>query len=256
MITGFGAQLYTVREFTKTPTDIEKTFEKVAEIGYKSLQISALGEIEAIKLAEIAKKVGLVIALSHTAPQKLRENLKQVMADHDVLGCKIVGIGAIPQEYKTGRDGFENFVRDYAPIGKELAANGFTFAYHNHAFDFMKFDGVTGMDIMLQNTSESSFKLTADIYWLQAAGIDPVGFIRKNGNRITVLHLKDMAATFENKSEMAELGNGNLDLAAIIGEAKRQNIEWYMVEQDICKGDPFDALKTSYEFIKKSGLLV
>lgn len=258
MITGFGAQLYTVRDYTKTPADIARTFEKVAGIGYKSVQISALGEIQAVRLAEIAKKTGLVIALSHTPPQDLRRDLARVMADHETFGCEIVGLGAIPEEYKTGRDGFERFVRDFAPIAKELAKNGFTFAYHNHAFDFVKFDGsdggITGMDIMLRNTDDA-FKLTADVYWLQAAGIDPAGFIRKNGSRIAALHLKDMAATFENKSEMAELGNGNLDLAAIIGAAKQADIPWYMVEQDICKGDPFDALKTSYAYIEKSGLL-
>ena len=121
MITGFGAQLYTVREFTKTPADIEKTFEKVAAIGYKSVQISALGEIEAASLAEIVKKTGLVIALSHTPPQKLRENLAQVMTDHETLGCKIVGLGAMPQEYKNGAEGVKQFIRDFAPIGKELA---------------------------------------------------------------------------------------------------------------------------------------
>jgi len=255
MITGFGAQLYTVREFTKTPADIEKTFRKVTEIGYKSVQISALGEIEANRLAEIAKNTGLVIALSHTPPQKLRENLSQVTSDHETMGCKIVGLAAMPTEYKTGQEGVENFLRDFSPIAKELSQNGFTFAYHNHAFEFVKSGGSTLMDILLQNTDADWFKLIADVYWLQAAGVDPAGFIRKNGNRIAALHLKDMAATYENKSEMAELGNGNLDFAYIIHEAKQANIPWYMVEQDTCKGDPFDALQISYQYMKNSELL-
>jgi len=255
MITGFGAQLYTVRDFTKTPADIEKTFHKVAGIGYKSVQISALGEIEAKQLDEIAKKTGLAIALSHTPPQKLRENIAGVMEDHRTIGCKIVGIGAMPAEYKTGESGVKNFLRDFSPIAKELSQNGFTFAYHNHAFDFVKNNGVTLMDIMLQNTEADWFKLIADVFWLQAGGIDPVGFIRKNGSRIAALHLKDMAATYENKSEMAELGNGNLDLAGIIGAAKQAKIPWYMVEQDTCKGDPFDALRVSYQYMEKTRLL-
>ena len=255
MITGFGAQLYTVRDFTKTPADIENTFEKVAAIGYKSVQISALGEIEAVRLAKIAKRTGLLIALSHTPPQKLRENLAGVMADHDTLGCKIVGLGSMPVEYKTGAEGVKNFLRDFSPIAKELSHNGFTFAYHNHAFDFVKCNGNTLMDIMVQNTGADWFKLIADIYWLQAAGVDPAGFIRKNADRVAVLHLKDMAATYENKSEMAELGNGNLDLAGIIREAKQAGVPWYMVEQDTCTGDPFDALKASLDYIKNTGLL-
>jgi len=185
MITGFGAQLYTVRDFTKTPADIEKTFERVAAIGYKSVQISAIGEIEAKRLAEIAQKTGLVIALSHTPPQKLRENLAQVMADHETFGCNIVGLGGMPNEYKTGAEGIRQFIQDFAPIGKELEKNGFVFAYHNHAFEFVKSGegSKTCMDVMLQSADTEWLKLTADIYWLQVAGINPASFIRQNGSQ-------------------------------------------------------------------------
>ena len=35
-----GAQLYTLHDFTKTLEDFEETLKKVAEIGYKEVQIS------------------------------------------------------------------------------------------------------------------------------------------------------------------------------------------------------------------------
>ena len=44
--TVLAAQLYTVREFTKTPEGVAETFKKVRQIGYKAVQISAFGPID------------------------------------------------------------------------------------------------------------------------------------------------------------------------------------------------------------------
>ena len=38
-----AVQLYTLREFTKTPTDIASTLARVAKLGYRAVQASALG---------------------------------------------------------------------------------------------------------------------------------------------------------------------------------------------------------------------
>ena len=35
-----GAQLYTVRDFTKTTDDFAETLKKVADIGYRTVQVS------------------------------------------------------------------------------------------------------------------------------------------------------------------------------------------------------------------------
>ena len=46
MSTQLAAQLYTVREFTKTPADIAQTVKKVKQLDYEAVQCSALGTIE------------------------------------------------------------------------------------------------------------------------------------------------------------------------------------------------------------------
>ena len=43
-----GAQLYTLREYTKTPADIAKTFARVKKMGYNGVQCSALGPIDPV----------------------------------------------------------------------------------------------------------------------------------------------------------------------------------------------------------------
>ena len=51
-----GAQLYTVREFTKTLSGFSETLKKVADIGYRTVQVSGTCAFEAEWLAEQLKK--------------------------------------------------------------------------------------------------------------------------------------------------------------------------------------------------------
>ena len=52
-------------------------------------------------------------------------------------------------------------------------------------------------------------------------------------------------------SDYAEIGNGNLDIKNIITEAKNSGCQWYVVEQDECKGDPFTSIEISYNNLLK-----
>lgn len=255
MIKKLGAQLYTVRDFAKTPEQIADTLEKVAAMGYRSVQVSGIGQIDPEKLAALAAKNNLDIALTHTSEQRLLGGLDAVMAEHRLLGCDIVGLGAMPQRYRgNGAAGIERFISDFTPVADRLAAAGFTFAYHNHAFEFVKYDGVTAMDMIIEKMSCPGFAITFDTYWAQFAGIDPVDFIDKNGALIAALHLKDMIPNEDNTNRMAEVGNGNLDWRRIIAASERQRVKWYMVEQDVTPADPFDSLRQSIDYLKNNAL--
>ena len=45
-----AAQLYTLRDYTKTPADIAQTLKKVKALGYDAVQLSALGPIDPVEL--------------------------------------------------------------------------------------------------------------------------------------------------------------------------------------------------------------
>ena len=77
MDTGIAVQLYTLREFTKTPADIARTLKKVREIGYRAVQCSALGPIEPRELRAILDQEGLFCCATHTAFDKVRDLLKE-----------------------------------------------------------------------------------------------------------------------------------------------------------------------------------
>jgi glucuronate isomerase len=93
-----GAQLYTLRELDKTPEMLAQTLARVAEIGYKSVQVSGTCSYEAEWLNEQLKKNGLVCALTHFNPDRIKDNPDETVAFHNRFGCKNIGIGSVPAD--------------------------------------------------------------------------------------------------------------------------------------------------------------
>ena len=72
-----AAQLYTVREFTKTPADIAETIRKVAAIGYEAVQLSALGEHDPAEVRKVCDGEGVTICATHTSYAMMRDERRR-----------------------------------------------------------------------------------------------------------------------------------------------------------------------------------
>lgn len=245
-----GAQLYTVREYTQTAEAMEETFQKLKDIGYQTIQLSAVGPVPAEQVKLLCEKYSLEPVCTHKGAKNYLENLEETIAYHKTIGCNVAGLGAMPGEYPRTAEGMRKFIKDFTPAAAALKEAGLSFAYHNHAFEFIKDNGKFLMDILLE---ESDFDLILDVYWLSFAGINPVDFILKAGPRAKIIHFKDLAVTQQNTVEMAEVMEGNLNWDKIIAACEEAGCLAAMVEQDICKGDPFDSLKISYNNLKTKG---
>jgi sugar phosphate isomerase/epimerase len=245
-----AAQLYTLRDHIRTPDEVATTFARVRALGYRSVQVSGMGPIAPERLREIAAANDLSICVTHTAFDRLLHDLDAVMADHRLWGCRFVGLGAMPDAYRGSLEGARRFVADIAPVARRLAAEGFRFVYHNHHFEFEKFDGVSSMDVLFQETDPRDFGFLMDTYWVQFAGHDPLKWIRKFAGRMDVIHLKDVMV-HKGETVYGEVGSGNLDWDAIVAACRETGVTWYAVEQDDCPGDPFDSLAKSLRFLQK-----
>lgn len=248
MIKKLGAQLYTVRDFCKTPEDIRKTFHKIKELGYKSVQASAMGPIDAKELMGISQEAGLPIVCTHTPYPRLQNDLDNVIREHKIYGCDYIGVGAMPNEYRTDAKAVSSFITEINKIADEISAAGLRFGYHNHSFEFRKLDGRRIFDMLIEDTDPKKVSFILDTYWIQHGGGDVVKWIKNMKGRLFMLHLKDMAVN-ENGPYITEIYEGNLNFADIIAEAKSIGVEWLLVEQDTCPGDPFESLKISYDNI-------
>ena len=246
-----GAQLYTVRDFTKNKEDFEETVKRISDIGYKSVQISAVGNIAPEIMREICQKYNIEIACTHKSYDDYTERLDEMIDFHKRLGCSIAGLGYMNTEAKTVNS-LKPFIEKLNIISEKMADAGISFAYHNHHIEFEKLsDGTTIMDYM---TEHGNFDFIVDVYWLAFSGINPADFIKKLGNRAIVIHYKDLA--IKNGTQIiSEIGKGNLDWDSIIKASEEAGSKWAMVEQDTCSGNPFDSLEISYKYLTQKGFI-
>ncbi len=247
-----AAQLYTLREFTRTPEAIRGTLIKLGQMGYKAVQLSALGPISPVELKEIADGEGLEIAATHVGYDEICQRPQKVIEEHQLWDCRHVAIGSLPQEFH-GMEGFGRFAREASEAVRPLIDAGLTFSYHNHSFELEKFGARTGLDIIYEESDPRVVSAEIDTYWIQHGGANPVSWLRRLKGRMHVVHLKDMAMRGREQL-FAEVGEGNLEWPEILKMCKQAEVEWYIVEQDVCQRDPFESLEISLHNLYRMGL--
>ncbi len=250
--TQIAAQMYTLRDFAKTPADLAKTLKKVKSIGYDVVQISGICAIEYSELKKMLDDTGLKVCATHIPYNRMKDEPEKVIEEHYIIECKYPAIGGLPSEFRN-KEGYAKFAKEATQVGKRLADGGIFFGYHNHSFELERFGDRTGLHILYEDSDPRYFKAEIDTYWIQHGGGDPAAWIEKLSGRIPLLHLKDMAVQ-GNDPIMAEVGEGNLNWPRILEASKKAGVEWYIVEQDICQRDPFDSLKISLENMQCWGL--
>ena len=248
---GIGAQLFTVRENTKTLEEVAKTFHRVREIGYQAVQISAFGPMNAENVGKLAKRNDLKIVATHFNWSEFLNEIDQVIASHEAWDCSHSAIGGLPKEYFT-EDGLNQFIKELPPITEKLNSHGIDFSYHNHSHELFRYGRTTWLKKLYQSIPSNILKAELDLYWLTAGGADPAQWISDIGKRQPLIHFKDMCVLHDRTQRFAEVGEGNLNWDRILKACKKVNVEWALIEQDETYGkDPFKCLARSFQNIKK-----
>ena len=243
-----GAQLYTVREFCKTPEDVAKTLERVAAMGYTAVQASGICAVDPVWFKEQLDKNGLICPLTHTKVDLLTEKTDAVIKAHEVIGADYIGLGW--RKLQNG-EGYEGFEKIFLPVMKKIADAGKLFMYHNHGHEFETYEGTVILDTMAHRIPASLMGFTLDTYWVKAGGCDPVEYINKLSGRLDCVHFKDMGE----EKRMEWVGNGSLDFEKIVAACESAGTKYAFVEQDNCNGeDPFECLEKSCKYLKSLGL--
>ena len=109
----------------------------MADIGYRTVQVSATCAFEAAWLAEQLAANGLSCAVTHTPPQRIAKETDAVIRAHQTFGCRYIGIGMAPGGMDRA-DWYEAFARDFRPRRGGIAASGALMMYHNHNLEFAR----------------------------------------------------------------------------------------------------------------------
>jgi sugar phosphate isomerase/epimerase len=248
-----GVQLYTVREYLKDEKGIETSLKRIKEIGYDMIQLSGLGPCDIDKLAGWVKEIGLEVSGGHDPWERVSEpaELKKLIVEYKKLGASHVGIGMKPGVFPNDYDGYTGFIKKVNEICKQVADEGLSFGYHNHEFEFEKFNGIRAIDRMIEECPSLYFIL--DVFWVQAGGRNPCEYVDKLKGRIKIAHFKDYRVSGRTR-QFAEIGEGNLEWDKIIPLCEKNGVPCAVIEQDAdFLVDPFQSLALSRKFLLEGG---
>lgn len=247
-----GAQLYTIRLYTQTVRDFERAMKKLADIGYRYVQLSAIGsEVKPEIAREICDRLGIRIVLTHSDVNRILNDTERLIEEHRVMGCNYIGLGSMPDRYRT-EEWIGNFVEDFKEPAKKMKEAGMLLMYHNHAFEFEKVNGRYLLDVLLDGFAPDELGFTLDTYWVQTAGGDVCQWIERLKDRIPCVHLKDRGIVGK-EAVMAPVMEGNMNFPAIMKALENTSCEYALVEQDTCYESPFVCLEKSYRNLKALG---
>jgi len=243
-----------------------ETMKKLRELGYGAVEVSQIPMTEenVAELKRASKDFDIKIA-AMSAPlepmlpgapgETLTADFDKIVNDCKTLNCNFLRIGMLPLTVMGDKDKIMAFIERAEAMAHRLAEHGIELYYHTHHIEFQKYDGEYLLDMIKNNTTKLGFEL--DVHWIQRAGVNPVEFIKEYKGRISLLHLKDMGKFFEkftNLIEFAEVGEGNLDMTAIIEAGLESGVQYFLIEQDDTYGrDPFDCLKISADNLRELG---
>lgn len=282
-----GVQMSTIAPNKMPKFDAYESMARLAEIGYRCIEISQVPmtkeNVAGFRRAidELGFRVSSISAMVAPNPMMPSEALcnpddfKKMVEDARSLDCNLMRIGAMPVEARFSYEAALDFAKQADEYACMLKEEGIDLYYHNHHFEFTRFDGKYLLDIIRDNTRQMGFEL--DTHWIYRGGEDPVKFIQRYAGRIRLLHLKDYRigrmkapeegldfttregmmkayAAMGNIVEFAEVGEGSLDMPGCIQAGLEGGSEYFLVEQDLTYGrDPFESLKISHDNLVKMG---
>ena len=251
-----GVQLYSVRDAVSK--NLEGALERLADLGYKNLEIFGYNGTffgkSASEFNAILKKTGLTVISSHhttgiamKGKGTLTDGWDKAIEDINAIGGKYMVCAFLFPNERTP-EMYKSVPELLNKSGTATKAAGIQFAYHNHDFEFDKLGDTTAYDFILTNTDKDLVKMEMDLYWISKTGQDPVKYFEKYPKRFALWHVKDMAA---GTKDITEVGNGTIDFDRIFAARETAGMKYWFVEQDVSKGDIFESLTASKNYLAK-----
>lgn len=231
-----GLNLFSIRNLIKTEDDFRTTLISLKEGGYTFVQLSGC-PLEYPTVKKVVEEVGMPVKLTHSPLARLKNDLDNLLKDHESIGCTYVGLGAYVPEVYIDKDTFRREIDEMEKIAQRIESAGFKFFHHNHHYEFIKHDEKTGYDYIIENAPHIHFIF--DTYWAQYGGVDVREYMKKLKGRMECVHLKDYGLVQDETATEVKIiprfvpvGNGNMNFKTLVPEMQKLGTEYFIVEQD------------------------
>jgi len=274
-----GLQLWSVRNALNM--DFAGTLEKIAEIGYKDLQINSSkvtpngmifgNGVRAVEVRKYLDRFGLRTPSVHFVPTA-DMRLESIVEDVKVLGADTI---ACAIWFWSSKQEVLDWISVFNQYGETLKKSGIQLYYHNHFHEFQVFEDKSIYEMAMDGLDKDLIKFEFDTYWSVRGGQDPIYWMKKLGKRCDLIHQKDMPATtkpiilFEkfgydsvinidtmwatqDAGHFTEVSEGVLNIPLYIESIRKYNQAKYIfIEQDMTSKTEFESIEVSLKSMTK-----
>jgi sugar phosphate isomerase/epimerase len=251
----YGVQLYMLRR--QAATDLPGVFRTIHDAGFPQVELYPIAyRYKAAELRKMMADAGIGAVSGHFDYAGLEEKLDYAKE----LGLTYMVCPMLPKEQWSSLAGFRKAAELFNRVGEGAKQRGMQFVFHNHCYEFKPTEGSTGFAELLEHTDPALVKLELDMYWLTQAGQDPAKVLREQAGRAVLFHMKDRVAAAPTGYDMdaanyfAEIGQGTIDWAGLLRQAKAQGIKYAFVDQDETKLTIPESLQVSGGYLRKLGV--
>ncbi|TWF80948.1 sugar phosphate isomerase/epimerase [Pseudonocardia hierapolitana] len=253
-MTSLSVQLYTLRELLVE--DLPGTLDRLAGLG--------LAQVEPFRLTDFAAQLGPALAASGLTAPTAHQHVVGTGAEEEIFAAAAaLGVGTvfdprIDRERFESADGVAAVADDLNAAAAVAARHGVRVGYHNHAQELeivlyptegMRRDGTTALELLASHLDDAVV-LEVDTYWAAVGGQDPVELLKRLGDRVTAVHVKDGPAT-PDPLDQVPVGQGDLPVREILAAAPHA---LRVVELDDTRGDRFQAVADSVAWLRAEEL--
>ncbi|MCS7478603.1 sugar phosphate isomerase/epimerase family protein [Umezawaea endophytica] len=235
-----SVQLYSVRgAFAADPND---TLGRLAAIGFTLVEPYGVLE-NAESLRTLLPEHGLSAPTAHAR----LVGVEQAPVFAVAAEC---GIGVVIDPY-IGEEKWQD-ASDVAATAKALneaaavaAEHGVRVGYHNHWWELeSRIDGRSAFEV-LADQLDPAIVLEVDTYWATAGGEDAPALLRRLGERVVAIHVKDGDLATDGTGQVPA-GQGRVPVGDVLAAAPNA---LRVVEFDAYDGDVFDAVAASRAYL-------
>ena len=270
-----GIQLYGVRNSMKA--DFEGTLKALRDMGYEYVEFAGYYGKTSAEIKKILDDLGLKCISVHQSLDFFADDPQGAVDYLKGFGVKYVVVPWYEQDKLAGNPEWENTVKLFRECAELFAKNGMMLGYHNHDFEFKKFDGKYLHDHIFDSVDKDKIFPEIDTCWVRYAGLSPEDKICQFAGRVPVVHLKDFtckslgggpvydlistdggtgktATQEDNGFEFRPLGMGIQDFAKILEACEKSGTETVVVEQDKTYGgmSELEAAKIARDYLKNT----
>ena len=232
---------------------LEYVLAYLSELGFRNIEPYSFHGLTFEQFDALVQKYGLKVPSRHMSTNEANwaTNLEQAK----ILGQRWTGSGGFAA---PGIGSYANVLATAETLnrlGRLSVQNGTGPIFgHNHAGEFTTryVDPATGelksaWQILVENTDPRYVTFQLDVGWAAIAGEDPVALIEEFGDRIELLHVKDVADIGLATQRQVTVGQGDIDWAAVF-EAAQGDVKMFVLEQDP-PVEPFSFAAQSFQYI-------